>query len=325
MPTHPAFLLFFVSLASSLFITASANSWFIAWVGLEVNLLSFIPLALKKKSAEVALKYFLVQALASVLIISAVSLTPDTPWSFMVVSVALLLKSGAAPSHQWLPAVVEGLSWPLVAVLLTVQKVNPLIVLFFALKASMVSSVLTVYVVCSSFVGAVGGLTQTSLRKIMAYSAIAHLSWVLAGLMCGSWGWLAYFGFYSLVLISLVVLFNYGQLMTLNDLITVNSSYLSFVTSVSMMSLGGLPPFTGFVPKFMLVLQLSETQYVLLLAPLLASTFISLFMYVRVLLTGGVLSSTSSTLGASISKVGSTLIFVNLVGLVLPPFAVLLM
>nr|APL97222.1 NADH dehydrogenase subunit 2 [Crypturopus tuberculatus] len=324
MPTHPAFLLFFVSLVSSLFITASANSWFIAWIGLEVNLLSFIPLVLKKKSAEVALKYFLVQALASVLIISAISLGPGVAWSFMAVTVALLLKSGAAPSHQWLPAVVEGLSWPLVAVLLTIQKINPLIIIFFALKASTVTWILPVYVVCSSFVGAVGGLTQTSLRKIMAYSAIAHLSWVLAGLLCSSWGWLVYFGFYTFVLVSLVVLLSYGQLMTLNDLTTMNSPYLSFVTNLVMMSLGGLPPFTGFVPKFMLVLQLSATEYSVLLAPLLASTFVSLFMYARVLLTGVVLSSTSSTLGAPVSKVGSALIFLNLAGLVLPPLAVLL-
>nr|YP_010223330.1 NADH dehydrogenase subunit 2 [Macrohectopus branickii]UCL27462.1 NADH dehydrogenase subunit 2 [Macrohectopus branickii] len=324
MMIHPAGWLFFGALTSSLFITASASSWFVAWLGLELNLLSFVPLMLKKNSVEPSLKYFLAQALASIMIISAISLAPSSMVSLMVICLALLLKSGAAPSHQWLPGIVEGLSWPLIAVLLTIQKMNPLIIIFFVLKAPGLAAVLPVYIVSSAFVGSIGGLNQTSLRKIMAYSAISHMSWLLAALLCNSWIWLVYFTAYTLVLVCLVSLLSHSQLMSLNNLTTMNKSYLSFMTSLSIMSLGGLPPFTGFVPKFMLLPYLASSPWSVLLVPLLASTFISLFFYARLLMASLVLSGVSHSSGISPNKMDLSLAFINLAGLVLPPFAVLL-
>nr|YP_009686631.1 NADH dehydrogenase subunit 2 [Gammarus lacustris]QDS78450.1 NADH dehydrogenase subunit 2 [Gammarus lacustris] len=325
MLIHPAFALFFTSLIASIIITVSANSWLIAWVGLEINLLSFIPLILSKKNkytTESALKYFLVQTLASILMISAVCLNQEGI-SLLIILVSLLLKAGAAPSHQWLPAMVEGLSWPLFALMMTLQKMNPIILIFFLMKTNMMHKTMIIYVVMSALVGSVGGLTHNSLRKILTYSSIAHLSWIMSTLICTSWVWFMYFITYTFVLVSLIFLLSFTQSSTLTHITTMNKSYLFFVIAMSILSLGGLPPFTGFLPKFLTLQQLAFTSQAPILVPLLSGTFISLFFYIRVLLASLILSNSSPSSLTKFSSISAVYLNINVGGLLLPSLAML--
>lgn len=311
----------------SLLVVVSANSWFIAWLGLEINLLSFIPLILFKKnkySTESALKYFLVQALASVVIITATSLNVLSDLSTVAISMAVFTKIGAAPSHQWMPAMVDGLSWGLVAVLITLQKVNPFVLIFFLSKNDQIYKIIFAYITLSALVGSIGGLTQTSLRKISAYSSITHISWLLASILCGSWAWASYFMVYALVLISFISLINKTQSSDLNHITTINKSYQSFIIAASVLSLGGLPPFTGFLPKFLIVTQLRQRSQLILALPLLTGTFISLFFYARVLLTSLLLSRTASNSGLSFKRQTSGLLYFNIAGLLVPSACIII-
>nr|YP_009478340.1 NADH dehydrogenase subunit 2 [Gammarus roeselii]AVP50045.1 NADH dehydrogenase subunit 2 [Gammarus roeselii] len=307
---------------SSIVITISANSWMGAWLGLEINLLSFIPLIISKKnkySTESALKYFLIQALASILIIFSVNLVSMPTAVTLMLTTSLLLKSGAAPSHQWMPAVVEGLSWPLFAILTTLQKIGPLILVFFLLKYTITQKMVTLYATLSALVGSVGGLIQTSLRKIFAYSSITHLAWILGTLLCLSWGWLLYFTLYSLVMVSLISILNQTQLSTLNQLTTSNKSYTHLLLSMTMLSFSGLPPFTGFLPKLMAIQLLVSSHHSAMLPALLIGTFISLFFYVRLVLTSLMLAASSANNHHTPIKSNFTLVTINLIGLLVPP------
>lgn len=326
MLIHPTSILFFVSLITSIAYTISTESWFIAWIGLEVNLLSFIPLILRKKnkySTESALKYFLIQALGSLFIILATCLTTSTTWASLIIIIRLFLKTGAAPSHQWIPAVAEGISWPIFAILITLQKVNPLVLIFFLSKETTLHYVIILYSVISAIIGAIGGLLQNSLRKILTYSSIAHLSWILSTLICSSWIWLTYFLIYAFILISLIYIFELLQISSLNHLISINKSYLSFITSASILSLAGLPPFTGFLPKFIALTQLINSEQAFILAPLLIGTFISLFFYVRLLLTNLLLTTHAPSTLHKTPKISYTLININLIGLLLPTLMII--
>nr|DAZ91263.1 TPA_asm: ND2 [Gammarus pulex] len=326
MLTHPTSILFFISLITSIAYTISTESWFMAWIGLEVNLLSFIPLILSKKnkySTESALKYFLIQALGSLFIILATCLTTSTTWASLVIMMSLFLKTGAAPSHQWMPAVAEGISWPIFAILMTLQKVNPLILIFFLSKETTLHYIIILYSVTSAMIGAIGGLLQNSLRKILTYSSIAHLSWILSTLMCSSWIWLTYFLIYAFILISLIYIFELLQMSSLNHLISMNKSYLSFITSTSILSLAGLPPFTGFLPKFMALNQLINSEQAFILAPLLLGTFISLFFYVRLLLTNLLLTTHAPSTLHKTPKISYALMNMNLMGLLLPSLMII--
>nr|DAZ91316.1 TPA_asm: ND2 [Echiuropus macronychus] len=327
MLMHPSTVLFYFTLFTSVVITTSSNSWFTAWIGLEINLLAFIPLVLAKKnkySVESALKYFLIQSLASIFIILASAVSAKHNFSLLIL-LMLLLKSGVAPSHQWMPALVEGLSWPVFTTLMTLQKMNPLILIFFLFKTDLIYMFVLMYILTSCLVGALGGLTQTSLRKIIAYSSITHLAWMLSTLPVSSWLWFSYFVVYAFVLTSVTVLLSYTHMSTLNHIANMNKSHLSLVVAASILSLGGLPPFTGFLGKFMVVQQMTVTPDSPLLIPLLASTYISLFFYTRILLTSLVLSSSTLSTTKSAKKTNSNLLAFNLVGLLLPALCMIIL
>nr|AIW06316.1 NADH dehydrogenase subunit 2 [Drosophila erecta]QXG19191.1 NADH dehydrogenase subunit 2 [Drosophila erecta]DAA06182.1 TPA_exp: NADH dehydrogenase subunit 2 [Drosophila erecta] len=273
-------------------ITVTSNSWLGAWMGLEINLLSFIPLLSDNNnlmSTEASLKYFLTQALAStVLLFSSIllmlsnNLNNEINESFtsMIIMSALLLKSGAAPFHFWFPNMMEGLTWMNALMLMTWQKIAPLMLISYL----NIKNLLLISVILSVIIGAIGGLNQTSLRKLMAFSSINHLGWMLSSLMISESIWLVYFLFYSFLSFVLTFMFNIFKLFHLNQLFSwyVNSKILKFSLFMNFLSLGGLPPFLGFLPKWLVIQQLTLCNQYFLLTLMMLSTLITLFFYLRI-------------------------------------------
>jgi len=302
-------------------------------VGLELNLLSFIPLISTKNnqySSEAALKYFLIQALGSSVIIMAASFTLTVPGSANVlIVVALLLKSGAAPFHFWFPSVIEGLQWPPVIILITVQKIAPISLLSY-LTLEHVSSFFWAAIILSALVGAVGGLNQTLLRKIIAYSSINHIAWIMSAILIRETRWLLYFTFYSLISSSVALLFFHQEAFHISHLInhTSHLSYLKLLTFMSLLSLGGLPPFTGFVPKWIIIQEIVTSGSFLALAVLLASALLTLFYYLRVTLVAITISCPKAkwaTKKPSLSYLTPFLVSLNVLGLLIPRALILIL
>nr|QQQ88880.1 NADH dehydrogenase subunit 2 [Hyalella tiwanaku] len=322
MLVHPSLFLFYFSLLLSIFLIISANSWFVVWMGLEMNLIFFIPLMLKKNnkySNESSIKYFLTQAFASVLIInSALLLSKSVVVSENILLAALLLKTGSAPFHQWLPSLVEGLSWSCLMVLFILQKISPLLLISFLLKDGSTWSMSYMVITACAVVGSIGGLMSASLRKIMAYSSIAHMSWVLTSMVLSNFSWMSYYLVYCMVLVCGLDVFNKSSVFSINQLM-LSSMSIRVVLGVSLLSLGGLPPFTGFVPKFMISVSLLQNELYFLFFVLLGSTFLSLFFYMRIVLVGVMLSSKNMSFSL---KVGlkEAKISLNVMGLVMPSF-----
>nr|ABN72886.1 NADH dehydrogenase subunit 2 [Drosophila hubeiensis]ABN72896.1 NADH dehydrogenase subunit 2 [Drosophila sinobscura] len=273
-------------------ITVTSNSWLGAWMGLEINLLSFIPLMSDNNnmtSTEASLKYFLTQALAStVLLFSSILLMLNNSMNIeinessisMIILSTLLLKSGAAPFHFWFPNMMEGLTWMNALMLMTWQKIAPLMLISYL----DIKNLLLVSVILSVIVGAIGGLNQTSLRKLMAFSSINHLGWMLMSLMISESIWLIYFLFYSFLSFILTFMFNIFKLFHLNQLFSwfVNSKILKFTLFMNFLSLGGLPPFLGFLPKWLVIQQLTICNQYFVLTIMMMSTLITLFFYLRI-------------------------------------------
>nr|QXG19100.1 NADH dehydrogenase subunit 2 [Drosophila auraria]QXG19581.1 NADH dehydrogenase subunit 2 [Drosophila triauraria] len=285
-------ILFIMIMIIGTLITVSSNSWLGAWMGLEINLLSFIPLLSDNNnsmSTEASLKYFLTQALAStVLLFSSIllmlknNMNTEINESFtsMIIMSALLLKSGAAPFHFWFPNMMEGLTWINALILMTWQKIAPLMLISYL----NIKNLLLISVILSVIVGAIGGLNQTSLRKLMAFSSINHLGWMLSSIMISESIWLIYFMFYSFLSFILTFMFNIFKLFHLNQLFSwfVNSKILKFSMFMNFLSLGGLPPFLGFLPKWLVIQQLTLCNQYFLLTIMMMSTLITLFFYLRI-------------------------------------------
>nr|QXG19152.1 NADH dehydrogenase subunit 2 [Drosophila burlai] len=285
-------ILFITIMIIGTLITVSSNSWLGAWMGLEINLLSFIPLLSDNNnsmSTEASLKYFLTQALAStVLLFSSILLMLknnmnteiNENFTSMIIMSALLLKMGAAPFHFWFPNMMEGLTWMNVLILMTWQKIAPLMLISYL----NIKNLLLISVILSAVIGAIGGLNQTSLRKLMAFSSINHLGWMLSSIMISESIWLIYFLFYSFLSFILTFMFNIFKLFHLNQLFSwfVNSKILKFSMFMNFLSLGGLPPFLGFLPKWLVIQQLTLCNQYFLLTVMMMSTLITLFFYLRI-------------------------------------------
>nr|YP_010161638.1 NADH dehydrogenase subunit 2 [Flavoperla hatakeyamae]QRH19531.1 NADH dehydrogenase subunit 2 [Flavoperla hatakeyamae] len=305
MINNPSKLLFFLTLMLGSLISISANSWFGAWVGLEINLLSFIPLMTNTSNSmtsEASLKYFLIQALASatllfVVVFSALifslssSLQTSNLFINTLINSTLLLKMGAAPFHFWFPGVMEGLSWMNGLVLMTWQKIAPLMLLSY----NFIFNTFVSFIIISSIViGSLGGLNQTSLRKILAYSSINHLGWLTAALILGENLWNLYFIMYSFLTLTIIVMLNSLKLSRLNQAFSFNSTapIMKFALFTSFLSLGGLPPFLGFLPKWVIIQSLTELNLKLLVTVMVIMTLITLFYYLRVGFSAFMLSYT---------------------------------
>ena len=319
-------ILFFSTLLLGTGLAASSTSWFGAWIGLELNLLSFIPLISTKRnqySSEAALKYFLIQALGSSVIILAASfnLTTTNSAQFLIV-VALLLKSGAAPFHFWFPSVIEGLQWPSAILLITIQKIAPISLLSY-LTAEHIIPIFWLAIILSALIGAIGGLNQTLLRKIIAYSSINHIAWIISAILIRETRWIIYFLFYSLISASVAFLFFHQEAFHVSQLINHSNhlSSLKLLTFLSLLSLGGLPPFTGFIPKWIIIQEIVSSERFFILSVLLGRALITLFYYLRVSLTALVLSSPQTKWRTKVnpfSFLTPLLISLNGLGLLIP-------
>nr|BAG70008.1 NADH dehydrogenase subunit 2 [Chrysolina aurichalcea] len=284
-------IMFFNTMIFGTLIVISAYSWFSMWIGLEINLLSIIPLLKSPKSlypSEASMKYFITQSLASTILLLAVLLMsnlnefmPQNSSLFLIILInsALLMKIGMAPFHWWFPEVIEGLSWNSSFLLLTWQKLGPMIILTYNLTTNFFIFV----IIFSSLVSGVWGVNQISLRKILAYSSINHMAWMLASILYFKMIWLTYFIIYTLISVNIIVMFKYLNIFWLKQLFSsMNQSKMKKLFFIlNFLSLAGLPPFLGFMPKWLITNNLIENNFYTMSIILIVSTLLPLFFYMR--------------------------------------------
>jgi NADH-ubiquinone oxidoreductase chain 2 len=273
-------------------ISVSSLSWFRIWIGLEINLLSFIPLIRNKKnifSSESTIKYFLIQSIASVSFLFFIlfyyfflnlNINQNLNISNILISSIILLKIGAAPFHFWFPRVSEGLTWINNLVLITWQKIAPIIIISYTINLNY----FIIIIICCLFIGRLGGLNQTSLRKLIAYSSINHIGWILRSLILRENIWVLYFIFYLFLLINIIYYLNFFKIFFLNQTFIINYSnkFIKILFSCLLLSLGGLPPFLGFFPKWIIIELLILNNYFILLFFLIFFTLLTLYFYLRI-------------------------------------------
>nr|AOY39734.1 NADH dehydrogenase subunit 2 [Scolytinae sp. BMNH 1043123] len=291
--------MFFCSLIMGTLLSISSMSWFTAWIGLEINMLSLMPLMKNfknKMSSESTIKYFITQAMASMILLFMMLMYSNT-YMFeykmnnffpLLLSSALFIKMGAAPFHFWLPEVISGSSWLITLIILTWQKIAPMILLIFS---STINYMIIIIIILSSLIGGLSGLNQTCLKKIMAYSSINHISWMLAASLLSTNTFMIYFVIYSVTNCILIYHFYYNNLNFMSQLskFFANNKMNKLIFMINFLSLGGLPPFLGFLPKWLVIYNLSTNWMLYLTTILIISTLISLFVYLRIMFTSMVM------------------------------------
>nr|YP_009184297.1 NADH dehydrogenase subunit 2 [Calyptophractus retusus]ALO62306.1 NADH dehydrogenase subunit 2 [Calyptophractus retusus] len=279
-------------------ITMISSHWLLIWMGLEMNMFSMIPILMVKPSpraTEAATKYFLTQATASMLLMLAViiNLTHSGQWTIMkmfnptascTMTAALAMKLGLAPFHFWVPEVTQGTPLMPGLILLTWQKVAPMAILYQIYPYINLNLMLTMAIL-SIMIGGWGGLNQTQLRKIMAYSSIAHMGWMMTIIMFNP----------TLTLLNLLIYLT--MTITMFILLIINSStttlsmslmwnktpILTTIALTTLLSMGGLPPLSGFLPKWMIVQELTKNDMIMLPTIMAMLALLNLYFYMRLI------------------------------------------
>nr|ADK21554.1 NADH dehydrogenase subunit 2 [Chimarrogale himalayica]ADK21555.1 NADH dehydrogenase subunit 2 [Chimarrogale himalayica] len=277
-------------------IVLTSSHWFMVWMGFEMNMLAIIPVLMKNynpRSMEASTKYFMTQATASMILMLAIimnmlisgqwTITNITnPTASMLMTMALVMKLGLSPFHFWVPEVTQGIPLSSGLILLTWQKIAPLSVLY-QISSSINLNMLLTMSILSLLVGGWGGLNQTQLRKIMAYSSIAHMGWMTAILIYNSNLMLLNMIIYITMTISTFTLFMFSSSTTTLSLsLTWNKMpMITILILLTMLSLGGLPPLTGFLPKWMIIQELTKNNGVILPIIMAMISLLNLFFYMR--------------------------------------------
>nr|YP_009045299.1 NADH dehydrogenase subunit 2 [Pantoporia hordonia]AHA03650.1 NADH dehydrogenase subunit 2 [Pantoporia hordonia] len=278
------FILFFSTL-----ISISANSWLGCWIGLEINLLSFIPLMSSPNNllnSETSLKYFLTQSIASINFLFAILLNLFlmnfyfNNFFSIIINSAMLMKMGSFPFHFWFPNIMEGLSWINCFILMTWQKITPMILMAYYLNYNY----LYIIMVFNVMVGAISSFGQTSLRKLMAFSSINNLGWMISSIIISENLWFIYFIFYSIFSFIMCFLFYIINSFYINQLFFFNMNFLIKISiMINFLSLGGLPPFLGFFPKWLIINYFMNHNFFIISFIFIMSSLILLFIYIRII------------------------------------------
>nr|QHW05468.1 NADH dehydrogenase subunit 2 [Ammospiza maritima] len=288
--------IFIISLLLGTTITASSNHWIMAWMGLEINTLAILPLISKShhpRAIEAATKYFLTQATASTLVLfSSMTNAWSTgqwditqlthPMSCLILTSAVAMKLGLVPFHFWFPEVLQGSPITTGLLLSTLMKLPPITLLYMT-SPSLNPTLLTTLAILSAAVGGWMGLNQTQIRKILAFSSISHLGWMAIIIIYNPKLTLLNFCLYTMMTATVFLILNTVKVLKLSTLMTAWTKIpsLSAMLLLTLLSLAGLPPLTGFLPKWLIIQELTKQDMAPAATLISLLSLLSLFFYLR--------------------------------------------
>lgn len=309
-------------------IMVSANNLLAMYIGIEMQSLAlYIMAAFNRDSlraSEAGLKYFVLGALSSGLLLYGASLvygfTGSLDFETIRASIAvtgpttgviagmvfllcgLAFKISAAPFHMWTPDVYEGSPTPVTGFFAAAPKlaamaiIARLLIVPFGDIVGQWQQVIVVLAVLSMVVGALGAIMQSNIKRLMAYSSIANMGYALvplaAGTIAGVQGMLVFMTIYVITMIGVFSLIlqmrlRNGMVEKVSDLAGLSKTNMgmAFALTMLMVSLIGIPPWLGFFGKLYAFYPAVEAGLVWLVVIALVASVIGAFYYLRIIKT----------------------------------------
>jgi len=307
-----------------MFIMVSSNDLMLFYLGLELQSLALYILASidrdNIKSSEAGVKYFVLSALSSGLLLYGCSLiygftgstnfeeiasssgdfNVGTIFGMVFILVGLAFKVSAVPFHMWTPDVYQGSPTSITSFFSVVPKVAGIAIFIkfmylpFREVLNQWQYILVFMSIASMTLGAVAAIGQTNIKRLMAYSSIGHVGYAIAGIASGTEN-----GFKStLVYISIYIVMNIGAfacillmkregkyIEEIEELsgVSKNHPLMSFGLLIILFSLAGIPPLAGFFAKFYIFMAVIESEMYTLAIVGLVTTVLSAFYYIRII------------------------------------------
>nr|YP_009049484.1 NADH dehydrogenase subunit 2 [Crax daubentoni]AIE46283.1 NADH dehydrogenase subunit 2 [Crax daubentoni] len=289
-------LITILSLLAGTTITISSNHWMMAWTGLEINTLAIIPLIAKShhpRAIEATIKYFLTQSAASALVLFSSMINAwltgqwditqlNHPLPCLMLTTAIAIKLGLAPFHFWFPEVLQGSHLTTALLLSTLMKFPPLTLLLMTSK-SLNPTLLTTLAITSMMLGGWMGLNQTQTRKILAFSSISHLGWMALVIIYNPKLSLLAFLLYVVMTTAVFLSLNKIKVLKLSTMLIswTKTPTLNAALMLTLLSLAGLPPLTGFSPKWLIIQELTKQEMTPAATIAAMLSLLGLFFYLR--------------------------------------------
>ena len=307
-------------------VMVSSNDLIVFYIGLELQSLALYVLASFNRdnvlSSESGLKYFVLSALSSGLLLYGCSLvygfssstnfseisfnydqsTQGVIFGMVFILVGLAFKISAVPFHMWAPDVYQGSPTSVTLFFAILPKIAALTVFIRFLYTPFINlidqwqTIIIFLAIASMLFGAVAAIGQKNLKRLIAYSSISHMGYALAGLTTGTnQGIQSAVSYISIYLVMNLAFFScifmlkrenkyYENIEDLSGL-SKNHPILSFSLLVVLFSLAGIPPLAGFFAKFYVFMAVIEQSMFFLAIVGLLATVVAAFYYLRIIKT----------------------------------------
>ncbi len=269
-------------LASSI-LALNSISWFSIWIIIEINLIIFIPILLKKffiGTREITLKYFIPQTFGSIFILISIIINKNNIVNpiFLVIifSIGIFIKIGLIPFHIWIINIIEKINFNSIIILITWQKLIPLILFKFSNKF------LSIFIAfISTFMASISAFYQNSMRKLMTYSSIINSRWIIIIFIFNKTLWIYFFILYTRISIIIIKIIKKENLTHLSNLFTKSKKTL-YKIFIIRLTISGLPPSIGFILKLLILKILILSNSTLLIFLIIVSSIIRFLFYSRI-------------------------------------------
>jgi NADH-quinone oxidoreductase subunit N len=308
---------------SGMMLMASAKDLIILYLGLELMALStYILAGIKRhdiKSNEAAIKYFLLGAFSSALLLYGISLiygmtattdiykiaehlkttevTTTLLLSMILIVAAFSFKIAAAPFHMWAPDVYEGAPTSITAFMSVGPKAAGFAVIgrvfYIAFQSIQTdwTAILIGIAILTMAVGNILALVQTNIKRMLAYSSIAHAGYMLIGIIPGTQEsmnammvYMLIYAFMNIGAFAIVILIEKGEELSDYEGLSKSHPLVAALMLVFMFSLTGIPPTAGFIGKFNLFMAAIKAGYTWLVVIAVIFSAISAYYYLRVVM-----------------------------------------
>nr|ATF28656.1 NADH dehydrogenase subunit 2 [Typhlocyba sp. EMHAU-15062510] len=271
-------MLFYMTMILGIILSISSNNWITIWCGLEISLVSIIPLMISKLSisSESTMKYFIIQSISSSMLMLGMMIMimkGDYNYDYMLMA-AILIKMGVAPFHNWVLTVIEGLTFSMVIIMLTINKIAPLVLMSYLMtKISMI-------IILTIAIGAILGLNQNSIKKMIGYSSIFNMGFILS-IMKYNLMWIVYLMLYSSLLFMLSLILKTENNKYINQMVFSGMLNNKMTLWITLLSMGGMPPLVGFSIKYMAMWYMINMKLLLIISMMIMLSLLVMFMYLR--------------------------------------------
>nr|QSJ61345.1 NADH dehydrogenase subunit 2 [Olidiana ritcheriina] len=277
MKLNSTTLLFKTMIMVGMMISLSSSNWIMMWSGLELMLMSFIPImnSMKIMYTESALKYFIMQSISSALLMMSIMMSLAMIDNKMIMTGAMMIKLAIAPMNMWFISTVEGVSVNMLMTMLITMKITPMMIM------SYLNMKFNTIIIMSLMITALLITNQTSIKKIIGHSSVFNFTLMLSITSMSSL-WMNFLFIYSLLTWSMINLMKTIKIKFINQImISEQSSLMKLNIWILMLSFMGMPPLLGFMNKLMVFELMMMTKENMILTIMISSSMSIAFTYMR--------------------------------------------